>query len=95
MNERYKVVITDFVTEPSLEQEVLEDVADIEALGATSEAELRGKIEAADALMVFHYLRVGQETIERLERCQVLPFYTPPQVPLRGTPGCPVFLFGD
>ena len=72
MNERYRVVITDFVTEPSLEREVLEDLAGIEALGATSEAELRGKVETADALMVFHYLSVGRETIERLERCRVI-----------------------
>jgi D-3-phosphoglycerate dehydrogenase/C-terminal binding protein len=73
MSGKYRVVITDFVNDDlRLERNVLGELAEIEALEATSEEELMGRVEAADALMVYHYLSVGRTTIERLERCKVI-----------------------
>ena len=69
---RFRVIITDLVAEPTLERQVLDGLAEVEALEAASEEELWGKVELADALMVFHYLRISRRTIERLERCRVI-----------------------
>lgn len=68
-----KVVITDFVTEPlDHERRILGDLADVHALGAKSENELRGRIEDADIVMVYHYLGLSAPTIGRLERCKLI-----------------------
>lgn len=72
MSTRHRVVITDFVPEAALEEGILGDLADVEALCARSEEELVGHVESADALLVYHCLSIGAGTIERLERCRVI-----------------------
>ena len=73
MPPRYKVVITDLITEPlDPERAVLDEVADVVALDAMSESELIGKIEDADAIMVYHYFRFTKATIDRLQNCKVI-----------------------
>lgn len=68
-----KVIITDFITEPlDHERAVLDGHAEVVALGAMSEAELHGKVEDADAIMVYHYFRITAATIDRLENCRVI-----------------------
>lgn len=70
---RFKVVITDFVTdgmEP--ERRVLEEIADVEALDAATEAELHGRVEDADAIIQYHCLTITRATIARLERCRLI-----------------------
>jgi len=70
MNRLYQVVITDFITgdlEP--EKSVLCDLAQVVALNAKDEDELVGQIENADAIMLYHDLRLSQKTIERLMKC--------------------------
>jgi D-3-phosphoglycerate dehydrogenase/C-terminal binding protein len=68
-----KVYITDFIGEPlEPEREVLDGVAEVVALEAGSEQELRGRIEDADALMVYHFLTLGRETIGSLATCKVI-----------------------
>jgi D-3-phosphoglycerate dehydrogenase/C-terminal binding protein len=69
----FKVFITDFVAD-SLEPErrVLQGVADIEALNAFREEELFGRIDDADAVMMYHSLPVTRKTIERLRRCKLI-----------------------
>lgn len=70
---RPRVVVTDFIREPlDREREVLGDAADVEALDATSEAELVGRIEDADAIMLYHALSITRATIERLQRCRLI-----------------------
>lgn len=68
-----KVVVTDFYT-GELEQEraVLADLAEISCCGAVTEDELVGRVEDADALMVYHTLQLTRRTIERLERCRLI-----------------------
>ncbi len=52
---RWKVVITDLILEPlDFERDVLKDIADLYALNAMQESELVGRIEDADAIMVYH-----------------------------------------
>jgi len=70
---RWKVVITDLIVEPlDFERDVLKDVADVHALDAMQESELVGKIEDADAIMVYHYFRFTRASIERLQRCKII-----------------------
>ncbi|MEQ1858336.1 MAG: C-terminal binding protein [Chthoniobacteraceae bacterium] len=70
---RFRVVITDLITD-ALEREraILDDIADVTALGARHEDELAGRIEEADALIVFHDIAVTRKTIARLTRCRLI-----------------------
>ena len=73
MRERLQVVITDFLTD-SLEPErrVLGDLAEVTALDAYSEEELAGRVEHADALIVYHHMSIGPSTLDRLKRCRLI-----------------------
>lgn len=69
----FQVVITDFMVEPLEEERMeLDGLAEVTALDAACEADLVGNIEQADALMVYHFLGLGRESIERLERCKII-----------------------
>ena len=73
MPPRSKVVITDFITEPlDCERRLLGDIADVVALDARDESELAGRIEDADAVMMYHFLSIGRRTIEALRHCQLI-----------------------
>src|SRR5689334_4290007 len=73
MSQRPKVVITDFITEPlDHERRVLGEIADVVALNAFSEDDLVGKIEDADAIMLYHFIGLSAPTIERLRRCKLI-----------------------
>jgi C-terminal binding protein len=70
---RGKVVVCDFVGEPlEAERRILGDLADIVALEARTEADLAGKVEDADAIMLYHIVRMGAATIKRLQRCRLI-----------------------
>ena len=73
MSQRAKVVITDFISEPlEHERRLLGDVADVVALNACSEDDLVGKIEDADAVMLYHLIRLTARTLARLQRCKLI-----------------------
>jgi len=73
MSERLRAVITDFVQEPlDPERQVLGDLAAVEALHAFSEAELEGRVEEADALMVYHEVPITEALLVRLQKCRVI-----------------------
>ena len=70
---RFQVMIADFINDDlPIEQQILGDIADVVALNAFSEADLRGRIEQADAIMLYHNLGMSRGTIERLERCKLI-----------------------
>ena len=69
----YQVVITDLIDDDlAPEREVLGELACVTALRARGEAELVGRIEQADGIIVFHELTLGRATISRLERCRII-----------------------
>lgn len=73
MSKRFKVVVADFVydaMEP--ERKILGDMADVIPLNAFKEEELLGRIEDADAVMIYHHLGLSRMTIERLEHCKLI-----------------------
>lgn len=73
MAEKLRVVITDFLTDAlEPERRVLGDLADVTALDAYREEDLRGRVEDADALIVYHSVKVGRETLDRLQRCRLI-----------------------
>jgi C-terminal binding protein len=69
---QFRAVVVDFVSgEPAIELGVLGDIADVVALNENDEAELAGRIEHADVVMVYNTtLRTG--TISRLTNCRVI-----------------------
>ncbi|MDB5312709.1 MAG: putative 2-hydroxyacid dehydrogenase [Gemmataceae bacterium] len=70
---RYRVVVADFVTDAlKPEREILGDVADVVALDANAESELAGKIEDADAVMLYHNIAITKDTIARLKHCKLI-----------------------
>lgn len=73
MAEQFRVVVTDYIRDDlAIERAVLDPVARVEALMAHEEDELRGRVEEADALIVFHEVRLTPRTIERLQRCRLI-----------------------
>src|SRR5688572_6779269 len=73
MSQRAKVAVTDFINEPlDHERRLLGDLADVVALNAFSEDDLIGKIENADAIMLYHFISITARTIQRLERCKLI-----------------------
>lgn len=70
---KFRVVIADFITdEMAAERQLLSDVADVESLNAQSEADLRGKIENAAAVMLYHNIALTRDTISRLTACKLI-----------------------
>ncbi|WP_437203103.1 C-terminal binding protein [Planctomicrobium sp. SH664] len=70
---KLKVVITDFINPPLLHEErILGDLAEVSALNAFSEEDLVGRIEDADAIMLYHFLPLTRKTIDRLQRCRLI-----------------------
>jgi C-terminal binding protein len=71
--DKLKVVITDFIhDELKVERDVLGGIADVIALNALHESDLNGKIEDADAIMLYHNLGLTAKTIGRLEKCKLI-----------------------
>jgi C-terminal binding protein len=73
MSQRAKVVVTDFINEPlDHERRIIGELADVVALNAFSEDDLMGKIEDADAIMLYHFISITAHTIQRLEKCKLI-----------------------
>ncbi len=69
----FKVIITDYLSPPAtIEAQGLAGLATVECLGAHSADELVGKLEDADALIIFHEVTLPRKVIERLRRCRVV-----------------------
>jgi C-terminal binding protein len=67
------VLITDLIVEPlDCERAVLDGHAEVRALNARSQADLDGHLEQADAVMIYHYLRMNRELISRLRKCRLI-----------------------
>jgi D-3-phosphoglycerate dehydrogenase/C-terminal binding protein len=55
-----------------IERTVLGDLAEVEALDAHDESELAGRVENADAVMLYHAIGLSARTIGRLEHCRAI-----------------------
>ncbi len=73
MSHRFRVVITDFIPDDlAPEHRVLGEIADVVACNASHESELAGKVEDADALMIYHCITFSRTTIDRLRNCKLI-----------------------
>jgi D-3-phosphoglycerate dehydrogenase/C-terminal binding protein len=73
MSPRPRVVITDFVAGPlETERRVLGEIADVVALDASSEEEIAGRIDDADAIMMYHTVSITARSINRLKHCKLI-----------------------
>lgn len=71
MADRFRVLVTDFLTNTEVEHPLLDDLAQIELAEAHDEADLLDRLPTADALIVFHDVPMFTEaTISRLNRCK-------------------------
>ena len=69
----FKVVVTDYIgPEVEVEQSIIGELAGIETLLARSVAELEGKVEDADAIIIFHEVSLPEEVINRLKNCRII-----------------------
>jgi D-3-phosphoglycerate dehydrogenase/C-terminal binding protein len=67
------VIIADFQHGSlEVEQGILGELAIVQSLDVHAEEEMWGRVEQADALMVYHTLKVTRATIERLTRCKLI-----------------------
>ncbi len=73
MKDDYCVAIADFLTD-DLEPErgILGDTAQVVALDAKREEDLIGRIENADAIVLYHAISITRMTLQRLTRCRVI-----------------------
>jgi D-3-phosphoglycerate dehydrogenase/C-terminal binding protein len=70
---RFRVVVADFITDALRpERDILGDIADLICLNASSETELHGKVEDADAVMMYHNIIISRDTISRLKNCKLI-----------------------
>jgi D-3-phosphoglycerate dehydrogenase/C-terminal binding protein len=73
MADRFRVVITDFIADDLRpEKSALAGLADVAAFDAYSEADLAGRIDDADAVMLYHNVSLSRDTIGRLRRCKLI-----------------------
>jgi C-terminal binding protein len=72
MPKKFRVAVADFITELNPELAILGDIADIIALNASSENDLLGRIEDADAIMLYHNIAITKSTIARLKHCKLI-----------------------
>ena len=73
MDKKYKIVVTDFIADSlAIEKDILREVGDVIALDAYSENELEGRIEDADAIIMYHSLAMSSKTISNLKQCKLI-----------------------
>lgn len=73
MTARFRAIVSDFQHgSPEVEQEILGDVASVESLDVTAEEQMWGRADDADAIMVYHTIKITRATIERLTRCKLI-----------------------
>ena len=69
----FRVVITDFLHDDlAPERRILNGIAEVSALEAHGEDELVGRIETADAVIVYHEISLTERSIHRLQQCRII-----------------------
>ena len=66
------VVVTDHLAESGVERPVLGDLADVLLLQTNDEADVARRGAAADVLLVYHDIRLGERALSALARCRAV-----------------------
>lgn len=72
MSQRPLVAMTDFIKDPDVEREVLQEDAYLLALQAETEAEIVERAGDAEGLLVFHEILITGESLMRLPRLKLI-----------------------
>jgi D-3-phosphoglycerate dehydrogenase len=68
----YRVLVTDYVPDATVEQEVLDGLAVVEALRGTSEADVVPRLRDADGVIAFHKIAFTELSLGHMPKCRVL-----------------------
>ena len=69
---RFRVAVTDYLTEATAERAVFAKLADVDLLGADTEDQVAGRAADAHGLIVFHNMKLTGASLARLPRCRVV-----------------------
>src|SRR5262245_24110085 len=72
MPPRFRIVVTDYLTEATVERSVLGPIADIVLLQGRHESEVVARADDADALLCFHDMELTAVSLPHLPRCKVI-----------------------
>jgi D-3-phosphoglycerate dehydrogenase len=70
MTDRFLVAVTDYLAEAKYEEQVLGPVADLQLLETKDEGEVVRRASDADALIVFHEIRLTDASLRSLAKCR-------------------------
>ncbi len=70
MSQRPLIVVTDHLAEAGVERAVLDPAADVRLLQTDDEADVARAAADADALLVFHTIKITEPTIAALAKCR-------------------------
>ena len=71
MQKKYKVVITDYFKETSIEKKIIGDKANIICLNQIDESKLSDQINDADVILVWH-TEITDKTLKKLKNCKAI-----------------------
>ncbi|MBI3298621.1 MAG: C-terminal binding protein [Elusimicrobia bacterium] len=69
---RFKVLIADYLSDPSIERELLGDIADVVCLGRKGVDAVFPEAEQADAVLLWHEVSLTAAAFDRMTRCRVV-----------------------
>ncbi len=72
MASRPLVVIPDYLTEDSVEQKILGDIADIRMLVASSESAAQPGLKDANIVLLYHDVNISSNTIDMMNNCRAI-----------------------
>lgn len=68
-----KIFVTDFISDAlAIEKAVAGNAVEVFALDAATEEDLEGRIEDADAIIMYHTLSLTEKSIRRLRQCKLI-----------------------
>ena len=68
-----KVVVTDYLAPPpDIEQKELDGLAEVHCLQAHTNQELRGKLDDADGIILFHEVTMPADIVAETRRCRII-----------------------
>ncbi|MCI0680562.1 MAG: C-terminal binding protein [Gemmataceae bacterium] len=70
MPQRVHVIVTDYLSEAGPEKRVLDDIADVTLLQTNDEANVLPHAATADALLVYHDIKITATSIAALAKCK-------------------------
>ncbi|MCW3108332.1 MAG: putative 2-hydroxyacid dehydrogenase [Segetibacter sp.] len=73
MDKKFKIIITDFIADSlAIEKNIAGPAGEVIALNAFDEKDLEGKIEDADAIIMYHSISMTSKIIDKLKQCKVI-----------------------